>query len=158
MDDSAALSRRSASRLGPLACLLLSGGACFALGQGRWVIPIAAWLAPVLLIRFVRVTPVWVGLLGFVVIHTAAWEVAYMGMVKIPILARFALFAGLSLVLGLVFLADRWASRRSAAFWTTLGGAAAGGAATGGAGCVTAGGFGAGALGVAVSDVGAPSP
>jgi apolipoprotein N-acyltransferase len=99
---------------------LVLGAACFAFGQGRWPIPLAAWLAPILLIAYVRSVRAWVGILGFTIAHAVAWEVAYLGMVKMPMFARWGLFTGLSLVLGLVFLADRWAARRSAGFWTTL--------------------------------------
>ena len=100
--------------------LLLLGAICFAFGQGRWPIPAAAWIAPILLIAYVRSVRVWVGILGFTLAHTVAWEIAYLGMVKMPMFARWGLFAGLSLILSLVFLADRWAARRSRSFWMTL--------------------------------------
>lgn len=103
-----------------LLILLLLGGACIAFGQGRWPVPVAAWFAPVCLIAFVRRTPIWLGILAFTLVHAIGWEVAYSGMVKMPIAARWGLFLGLSLTLSLVYLVDRSVSRRFSGFWTTL--------------------------------------
>lgn len=103
-----------------LLTLLLLGGVCVAFGQGRWPLALAAWLAPVLLIRFSRAAPVWFGVIGLTVVHAAGWEVAYLGMVKMPTAARWGLFLGLSLAMALVYQADRWVSTRNAGAWTTL--------------------------------------
>jgi apolipoprotein N-acyltransferase len=84
------------------------------------VVPIFAWLAPIFLIRFVRTSPAVWAVAGFVVAHTAAWEVAYLGTVPLPVMAHIGLFTGLSLILSLVFLADRWAARRSDGVLATL--------------------------------------
>ncbi len=103
----------------PIGWLVL-GALLLTLSQGRWAVPLCAWLAPIFLIRYVRNGSFpWV-LGGFVVAHTAAWEVAYLGTVSLPAAARIGLFTGLSLMLGVVFLADRWAARRSAGVLATL--------------------------------------
>ena len=34
--------------------LLLSGGVLLATSNGRWILPLGVWLAPVLLMRYVR--------------------------------------------------------------------------------------------------------
>lgn len=99
---------------------LVLGAVLFAFSQGRWAVPLFAWLAPVFLIRFVRTSPFPWALAGFVVAHTAAWEIAYLGTVPLPTMAHIGLFAGLSLILGFVFLADRWAARRSDGILATL--------------------------------------
>ncbi len=91
---------------------LVLGGTLLAFSQGRWPVPLFAWLGPVFLVRYVRTNrPGW-ALAGFVVAHTAAWEVAYLGTVPLPTAAHLGLFTALSLILGLVFLADRWVARR----------------------------------------------
>ena len=74
-----------------------------AFSQGRWAVPPCAWLAPIFLIRYVRTHPPLTALAGFVVAHTAAWEIAYLGTVPLPTAARLSLFTGLSLILGLVY-------------------------------------------------------
>ena len=99
---------------------LILGAVLLAFSQGRWTVPLFALLAPIFLIRYVRTSAVPWALAGFVVAHTAAWEVAYLGMVPLPAVAHVCLFTGLSLVLGLVFLADRWAARRSEGVLATL--------------------------------------
>ena len=113
------MSNRRVSLALPLAWLAL-GCALMAFSQGRWSVPLFAWLGPVLMVRYVRtVRPLW-ALTGFVIAHTAAWEVAYLGTVPLPTAAHIGLFTGLSLILGLVFLADRWAARHSAGILSTL--------------------------------------
>jgi apolipoprotein N-acyltransferase len=110
--------RRSPLRLS-LAWLAL-GATLLAFSQGRWAVPLFAFLGPVFLLRYVRtVRPRW-ALAGFVIAHTAAWEVAYLDTVPLPTIAHIGLFTGLSLILGLVFLVDRWATGRSRGFLPAL--------------------------------------
>ncbi|MEN1727648.1 MAG: nitrilase-related carbon-nitrogen hydrolase [Pseudomonadota bacterium] len=100
--------------------ILIAGGLLLAMSQGHWAIPIFAFLAPVFLVRWVRSTSTAWAYVGFVVAHTLAWYLAYWGMVPLPEMAQLGLFTGLSMVLGLVFLADRWASKRSSGLLATL--------------------------------------
>lgn len=104
----------------PAIAWLALGTALLAFAQGRWTVPLFAWLAPIFLVRWVRTAPVRWALGGFVVGHTLAWELAYLGTVPLPAAARIGMFAGLSAVLGLVFLADRWAARRTSSVLATL--------------------------------------
>lgn len=90
------------------------------LALGRFLFLPAVWLAPVFLVRFVRTAPRRLALPGFVLIHTLALELAFVGTVPLPTFAHIGLFTALSLVLGLVFLADRWVASRSDSFLTTL--------------------------------------
>ena len=99
---------------------LLLGALLLTFSQGHWAVPACAFLGPLFLVRWVRRTPVPWALAGLVVAHTAAWYLAYRGMVPLPAAAQAGLFAGLSLLLGLVFLADRWAARRSTGVLATL--------------------------------------
>ncbi len=99
---------------------LILGALLLTLSQGRWAVPLCAWLAPIFLIRYVRHSSVAWALGGFVVANVAAWEAAYFGTVPLPLPARIGLFTGLALVLGVVFLADRWAAKRSAGILATL--------------------------------------
>lgn len=103
----------------PFAALVL-GGICVAFGQGRWPIPLAAWLAPILLIAWFRATPLWLAFVGLTLVHGAAWEIAYMGMVKMPLFARLPMFAGLSFGIALFYFADRVVAARRSEFLTTL--------------------------------------
>ena len=52
---------------------LVAGGVLTVLAQGRWIVSIAMWIAPVLLLRFVRVvSPSWSFPSIWVVLYTAA--------------------------------------------------------------------------------------
>ena len=61
-----------------LAALLL------VISNGRWVVPIAAWLSPIFLLRFVRgrgaVLRLLVGALVFYLVSVFAWR----GMIPVP--------------------------------------------------------------------------
>lgn len=107
--------KRPRATLWALAALLSA-----AFGLGRFLFAPAVWLAPVFLVRFARDAPGRWALPGFVAIHTVALEIAFLGTVPLPAAARIGMFLGLSLVLGLVFLADRAAARRSASLASTL--------------------------------------
>jgi apolipoprotein N-acyltransferase len=93
---------------------------CSSLALGRFLFAPAVWLAPVFLVRFVRTAPGKWALPGFVLLHTLALEIALLGTVPLPLFAHIGLFTGLSLVLGLVFLADRWIVDRFDSMLTTL--------------------------------------
>ena len=93
--------------------MLAAGGVGLAFGQGHWPSGMMAVAGVVCMARFVHTTPGPVALLGFVVTHVVVWEVAYRGMVPLPTAARLGMESGVSLVLGLVFLLDRWGARRS---------------------------------------------
>src|SRR5690242_6311757 len=105
--------RRSYLWLAAAAALLLFAG-------GRWVIPLAAWLAPVFLLRFVRTQPVLRGLLLAWLVRWAANALTTQGTILYPGLVPYLLLLVTSLVATLSFLADRLLAPRLPGFVGTL--------------------------------------
>ena len=60
-------------------CLWLAAGAALLLvANGRWIVPLAAWLAPLFLFRFSRklkpLPCLGLTLLAYIVVHAIAWQ------------------------------------------------------------------------------------
>ncbi|PBC69981.1 apolipoprotein N-acyltransferase [Streptomyces sp. TLI_235] len=99
--------RRASGRAARCGLLVLgTGSALFAVG-GRWDIAAAAWIFPVLLLRFSRLSPVWSGALWVWLAHGAAalfWvgesEIGFSPMVLVGAI-------GIAALQTLPFLADR---------------------------------------------------
>ncbi len=87
---------------------------------GRWLIPLAAWLAPVFLLRFVRTQRAWLGLLLAWLVRSVVWAFASRGTILYPGLVPYLVVAFVSLVLTLAFLADRLITPRLGGFVATL--------------------------------------
>ncbi len=92
--------------------LALSAAALTALGTGHVASPLAAVLSVFIWLRFWNHTRWSLGLPVFTVLHGVAWELAYLGTVPLPSMARWPMFLGFSLVYGLVFLVHVSAMRR----------------------------------------------
>ncbi len=99
---------------------LALGGAGLAFGQGHRPIPLVLVFGLVCTIRFFCVAPMWVGIPAFTLVHIGVWELAYRGMVPLPLAPRLGMEAGVSLVLALCFAAHAWAMRRSPGMQRTL--------------------------------------
>ncbi len=103
-----------------LLLLLLAGGLCIGFSQGRWPVPLATFLAYILMMRFFRLSTPWMGITGFLFIHTIAWDLAYTGLIPIPFPWRLIISVSFSICIGLIFLADRWVARHNNKFYTTF--------------------------------------
>ena len=94
------------AKLGPLLWLLI-GGVLAAFAQGRAPLAIAAWLGPLFLLHFMRLSPPLLGLTSLWLTLYAAAGVAHRGVLPLSVLpycAVMAMGAGLST---LPYLADR---------------------------------------------------
>ncbi len=88
--------------------------------NGRWTVPIVAWLAPILLLRLLRTSPGWRGLGVGWLIFTVGWAVQWWDIVSLP-RPWFALAAlGCGSTGFLPYCIDRWLSRRIPGFASTL--------------------------------------
>src|SRR5512139_3826976 len=87
--------------------------------NGRSDVAVAAWFAPVFMLRFVRAGRAW-RLLPAYLVTTAAWAFQFRGMIPAPqpILAAVWAFYGAGLLLP--FIADRLLANRIAGFASTL--------------------------------------
>jgi apolipoprotein N-acyltransferase len=88
---------------------LLIGAALLPFAQFQTVLPLAAWLAPVFLLRFARTQRLWIAILGLVLAHYAATVVAMRNILPAPAIYLI----GLAGVTGVAtYLADRLLARR----------------------------------------------
>jgi apolipoprotein N-acyltransferase len=106
---------------GWLPWLWLVAGSLFTLfSSGRWLFPLAAWLAPVFMLRFVRSQIPVVGLLAGGVVTVAAYVVAWRGMVPVEGSLYFVITGSIGVVYWLPYVADRFVWPRIAGFAATL--------------------------------------
>lgn len=109
----------SRSRLAPWGLLALAG-LVLLFSNGRWTIPVAAWIGPVLLVRFVRTRRPVSGLLPAFLVLSAVWAVQFRGMAPLPDPWYFLLAAGFGLPMVLPYVADRLLAPRLRGSASTL--------------------------------------
>ena len=100
--------------------VLMVGGICLAFSQGRWPIPLVTFAYLILMLHFINLLKSWIWFLGFLVVHTIAWDIAYTGLIPIPFPWRLIISFSFSLIIGLLFLLNRFVMRKSDKFYTTL--------------------------------------
>ncbi|HLX10321.1 MAG TPA: nitrilase-related carbon-nitrogen hydrolase [Thermoanaerobaculia bacterium] len=107
-------------RRGSAALYLLGSAALLLFANGRNTVAIAAWLAPLVLLRFVRTRRPWLGLPLVCLVMVATWAFQFRGMVPVGD-TMFWVIDGLYAVAGILpYLADRWAARRLPGLASTL--------------------------------------
>lgn len=99
---------------------LLLGGMFQVFGIGKWIVPLAAWLAPLFLLHFTRAAPpaagfIWVWLVLFI-----ALSISNRDVIPVPGLAFFGVTALVSVTMALAFLADRILVPHLSGFLSTL--------------------------------------
>ncbi|NTU82622.1 MAG: hypothetical protein HGA45_25175 [Chloroflexales bacterium] len=97
---------------------LLIGAGLLVFANGRWMIPLATWLAPVFLIRFARTQPAVRGLGLLLVANVAVYLFSWQGMV--PGGLYLPVMGGYAVVFWLPYLADRLLVNRLQGFAATL--------------------------------------
>lgn len=92
----------------------------FVFSSGRWTLPLAAWLAPVFIIRFMRTQPLWRGLLLTWAVSYVLATITWWGLDPQPAVAHVIFMAvGAALQL-LPLLADRLLAPRLPGLASTL--------------------------------------
>lgn len=99
---------------------LAIAAALFLFVAGRWAIPLAAWLAPLFLLRFVRTQRPLPGLLLAWIVRFAVTAVVLQGIILSPGIVYYALVLILTGLTTLPYLADRLISPRLGGFVATL--------------------------------------
>jgi len=99
---------------------LILGAALQLLGFGRWMTPLAAWLAPVFLLHFAHGVPLPAGFLWIWLALAVAFGISLRGIVPIPGLAYLALPVLWGFLGALPFAVDRLAAPLVPGFWATL--------------------------------------
>jgi len=99
---------------------LFVGAALQLFGYGRWMTPLAAWLAPVFLLHFAHTQPPVTGVLLIWLGLAIALGISLRGIVPIPGMAYLAIPVLWGLFGSLPFLIDRLVAPQLFGFWTTL--------------------------------------
>lgn len=115
-----ALPLRAAARARRPYLYLLAALPLLPFANGTSSVPLAAWLAPALLLCFVRARPAGRGLALGLVAFYAAWCVQWRGVVRLPWAAFFVAGAVLALVGFLPYAADRLLAPRLRGLKATL--------------------------------------
>jgi len=89
-------------------------------GFGRWMTPVASWLAPVFILHFAHEMSPLSGMLWIWLAMAVALAVSLRGAVPIPGLAYLAVPVGFGLFAALPFLIDRLAAPFVPGFWAVL--------------------------------------
>jgi apolipoprotein N-acyltransferase len=111
-------STRNTDRLSYL--WLAIAAALFVFAGIQWVIPLAAWLAPLFLLRFVRTQRLLPGFLLAWLVRFAVAAVVLQGIILYPGFVYYPLVLILTLVTMLPYLADRLLAPRLGGFVATL--------------------------------------
>lgn len=88
--------------------------------NGRWIVPLATWLAPVFILRFVRTQKPARGLLIGLLALAVAYIIAWRGLIPLPGVFYYIVAGGIALIFWLAFLADRLMTPRLRGFAGTL--------------------------------------
>jgi apolipoprotein N-acyltransferase len=118
MVDHSLTAARSRDRLSLL--WLAVAGVLFLFSGGRWVIPLAAWFAPLFLLRFVRGRKILAGFLLAWATRALAAAIASHGTVLYPGVVGYLVVVVVTLVMTLPYLADRLLTPRLDGFVGTL--------------------------------------
>lgn len=88
--------------------------------NGAHAIALAAWLAPLFLLRFARAHRIIVGFPLVLAVQVVALAIQYRGMVPFPMPIYVTVMIAYGLFFTLPYLGDRLLSRRLSVFWGTL--------------------------------------
>ncbi len=93
------MSTKSTTSLDGRALLTLAFGFTFLiLSNGRFSVPVAAWIVPVFLLYFFRRAPVWQGALLLYVALLVSFIVAFFGWIPVPGVAFIGMASGIVLL------------------------------------------------------------
>ncbi len=97
---------------------LVIGAGLLVFSNGRWIIPLATWLAPIFLMRFARTQPFKRGLALLLVANVGIYLIGWQGMIPGGFFLPVA--SGVAIVFWLPYLADRLLVNRLKGFAATL--------------------------------------
>ncbi len=88
---------------------LLAGFLCLIFGNGRWAIPIAAWLYPFFFLRFTHQQPIRRGYIVLTLVFMVGNSIAWWGTATSnPASPLQVIPAGFGILMALIFLGERW--------------------------------------------------
>ena len=103
---------------------LVIGAGLFIFANGRWIIPLTTWLAPIFILRFTRTQTPFRGLSLVLLTNAAAYMISWsgpdLGMIPLPGVFYYLVAGGIGLIFWLPYLADRFMAPRLNGFAATL--------------------------------------
>lgn len=99
---------------------LLVGAVLLAVANGRWILPPAAWLGPIFVLRFLDSTRAWPGLASVLASSLLLWPFSWQGMIPAPGWLYFMVTTIYAGVYFLPYLAHRLLASKSTSFTSTL--------------------------------------
>jgi apolipoprotein N-acyltransferase len=103
-----------------LALLLAIATVLLLFAMGRYTVALAAWLAPIFLLRYTRSVRHWYALVPAWLVLFVAWLFQFRGMVPLPPVGVVSVGLGAAFFGFLPYGLDRWMNRQSAGFAGTL--------------------------------------
>ena len=100
--------------------LMILGMGLFLVSNGKWIIPIFTWIAPVFLIRAFRNFKRWYGRFFFFVLVVIVHSIRLKGMIPAPGVLYFMIIFSGCIFIVLPYIVDKWLSKRINGFAVTL--------------------------------------
>lgn len=100
--------------------LMIFGMGLFLLSNGKWIIPIFTWIAPVFLIRAFRTLKRWYGRFFFFVLVVIVHSIRLKGMIPAPAMMYYMYILSFSIFIILPYIVDKWLSKKINGFAATL--------------------------------------
>lgn len=100
--------------------LMIFGMGLFLLSNGKWIIPIMAFITPVFLIRTFRTFKKWYGRFFFFVLIVILHSIRLKGMIPAPGLMYYMIILSGSIFIVLPYIVDRWLSKKINGFAVSL--------------------------------------
>jgi len=99
---------------------LLLAAVLMVFSNGRWIIPLAAWLAPVFMIRFLRTSKAATGLVCGALVSVAAGMISFYAMIPVPGMVYYPVAGSIALLFFVPFVVDRLLANKVGGFLSTL--------------------------------------
>jgi len=100
--------------------LMIFGMGLFLLSNGKWIIPIFTWIAPVFLIRAFRNFKRWYSLFAFFVFMVIIHSIRFKGMIPVPGMVYYMMIIYGCTFFVLPYIVDRWLLKKINGFAATL--------------------------------------
>jgi len=99
---------------------LIVGAILLLFSNGNWIVPFAAWLSPIFIIRFLRTQKSSWHILICAIVYTIVFCIAWQGLIPFPGILYYVVASGLGLIFFLPFLIDKIIAPRLRGFIATL--------------------------------------
>jgi apolipoprotein N-acyltransferase len=106
-------------KLWPYVCLAI-GTAFLIFSNGRWIIPLGTWLAPVFILRFTRTQKPLFGLAFSLLANIVAFIIMWPGLIPMDGIFYYLIAGGIGLLFWLPYLFDRLIAPQLKGAWATL--------------------------------------